>query len=69
MELTDKEKTVVYVNKEQAALFVLFMENYHNFAFMTASGCWNVYGGNVTLNIDKKGIIQSIKTETFTHRA
>jgi hypothetical protein len=66
--LTDAEKTVIYVDKEQAALFVLFMQNYHNFAFMTASGVWETFGGNVTMNFDGSGLIKSIKKETFAHR-
>lgn len=68
MELTDKEKTVIYVDKEQAALFILFMEHYHNFAFMTASGLWEMYSGNATLNFDGSGVIKSIKKEIFSYR-
>ena len=66
--LTDPEKTVIYMDKEQAALFLIFMQNYHNFGFMTASGVWEMCGGNVTLNFDGAGVIKSIKKETYAHR-
>lgn len=66
--LMDAEKTVVYMDKEQAALFIIFMQNYHNFAFMTASGLWEMRSGAATLNFDGSGNIKSVKQEIFTYR-
>ncbi len=58
----------VYLTPEQAALFILFQENYDNIGFLISKRVFEMKGGNVTLSFDPNGKITSIKKEIFERR-
>ncbi len=60
MELTNKEITV-YLDDQQAKMFVLFQEQYENIALMLKSKVFEQKGATITLNFDTLGKIKNIK--------
>lgn len=66
---TSNELTTVLLSKEDAALFILFQQNYDNIAFIIASKALQVKKGSVTLDFDSSGKIQAITRKLSTHRS
>ena len=66
MELTNKEITV-YLDDQQAKMFVLFQEQYENIALMLKSKVFEQKGATITLNFDTLGKIKNIKRSDVLH--
>ena len=65
--LDTSDKTMVWLTREQAALFILFQGSYDKIGFMFKEGVFDIHQGSATLNFDKSGNLKSIKKELFSY--
>jgi len=60
--------TNLSLTDEQAALFILFQQNYDNFAFLLSQGVFDTRQGSVQLNFSREGLIHSLDWRSHTTR-
>lgn len=62
------ERIPVFLTKEEAALFVLFQQNYDSIAFLISQNVFDIRNGNAILSFTQDGQLKSIKKELFCYR-
>lgn len=62
------ELTTVLLSQEDAALFIIFQQNYENIAFLIASKGLDVKKGSVTMDFSPSGKIERITKKISTSR-
>ncbi len=69
MHSSDMEQRVsVMMDKEDAALYVLFCQHYDNISFLIGSKALDVKKGSVTLDFDSAGTLQRVTKTISTSR-
>lgn len=63
-----QEKVPVLMDKEDAALYILFCQHYDNIGFLLGSKAFEVKKGSFTIDVDSAGRFQRITTQLSTSR-
>lgn len=66
MDMEDTQ--IVYLTKEQIALFILFQKYYDSVSYLISQSVFDLKDANAVIHFDYDGYIKSIKKETFSHR-
>ncbi len=61
------DKIPVYMSKEEAALFVLFMKHYDKIGYLIAEGVFDLKLGSATMHFGRDGQLNSLEKKEVKH--
>jgi len=62
-----EDKTTLFVVPAEAAMFLVFQQNYDTFSTLADAGTFSIRNGSATLHFDSAGVLQTIERRDYLY--